>query len=90
MMTFKTLMLYTATITAVVASNSESEQRWYKPAHTKVGQRLFDVHCASCHGIGAVGDPNWRQPDANGLARPPPLNGSATHGIIRLLCYTNR
>ena len=70
-------MLYVVTNIAAMASDPESEPRWYRPAHTEVGKRLFDAHCASCHGIGAVGDPNWRQPDANGLARPPPLNGTA-------------
>ena len=60
-----------------MASDADSKARWYKPVHTEIGRGLFDTHCASCHGVGAVGDPDWRQRDASGLYRPPPLNGTA-------------
>ena len=81
------LMLFVSTATFSVASDADSQPRWYKPAHSEIGQGLFDSHCASCHGLGAVGNPNWRQPDANGLIRPPPLNGTAHawHHPLRVL-----
>jgi mono/diheme cytochrome c family protein len=52
-------------------------ERWYRPAHAEAGKSLFDSHCSGCHGAAAVGNPAWRQRDANGLLPPPPLNGSA-------------
>lgn len=39
------------------------------------GARLFQEHCAECHGKLGEGAPNWRTPDENGKFRPPPLNG---------------
>ncbi len=41
------------------------------------GGRLYERHCAACHGTGAVGAPEWHRPDAQGRFPPPPLNGSA-------------
>ena len=73
----KALILSAATANAAVASDADLEPRWYKPAHSEVGRGLFEIHCASCHGVGAVGDPDWRQPHFSGLSRPPPLNGTA-------------
>ena len=77
MRTLKALIIFAATANAAVASDADLVPRWYKPAHAEIGRSLFDIHCASCHGVGAVGDPNWRQRDAGGLYRPPPLNGTA-------------
>lgn len=76
METLKKLMLL-AVLGYAAASGADAEPRWYKPAHTEIGRDLFDTHCAACHGTAAVGAPDWRQPDANGLSRPPPLNGTA-------------
>ena len=73
----KALILSAATVNAVVASDADLQPRWYQPAHSEIGRKLFETHCAACHGVGAVGDPNWRQPDSSGLSRPPPLNGTA-------------
>lgn len=70
-------MLYVATAGLALAAEGNPEPRWYKPAHSEIGRGLFDVHCASCHGAGAAGAPNWHQVDANGLSHPPPLNGTA-------------
>lgn len=41
------------------------------------GRRLFDLHCAVCHGVQAEGAPNWRFRDESGHFPPPPLNGTA-------------
>jgi mono/diheme cytochrome c family protein len=64
-------------VSAATASGSDTSSRWYKPAHAAAGEPLFEQHCAACHGGAAVGDPDWRQRDASGLLRAPPLNGSA-------------
>jgi len=52
-------------------------ERWYSQEQAKVGQVVFQVNCASCHGKQGEGVPNWRQPDAEGRYPAPPLNGSA-------------
>ena len=75
MKTLSTFLL--SALLSTAASGTAAQPRWYKPAHTELGRGLFDTHCASCHGKEAIGDPNWRQPDENGLYRPPPLNGTA-------------
>ena len=41
------------------------------------GGRLFQQHCATCHGERAQGTVNWQQRDAQGFLPPPPLNGTA-------------
>ncbi len=41
------------------------------------GSKVFSQNCASCHGKGAVGAPNWQVRDAAGNFPPPPLNGTA-------------
>lgn len=41
------------------------------------GGRLYQQHCATCHGKLAQGTANWRQRDEEGKFPPPPLDGSA-------------
>jgi mono/diheme cytochrome c family protein len=41
------------------------------------GARLFNEHCATCHGVKAEGAPNWQQRGPDGKFPAPPLNGSA-------------
>ena len=53
------------------------EQRQYDTAQLLRGEQLYNQNCASCHGPGAVGSPNWRQRGADGHFPPPPLNGTA-------------
>jgi mono/diheme cytochrome c family protein len=77
MKTLEALILLTLMACCAATSEANSEQRWYKPEHIEIGRGLFETHCASCHGVAAVGDPNWRQRDVDGLYRPPPLNGTA-------------
>jgi mono/diheme cytochrome c family protein len=65
------------TLALVLPVSVQSAERWYKPAHAAAGKQVYDIHCAACHRPGAVGTPDWRQRDANGLLPPPPLNGTA-------------
>lgn len=36
------------------------------------GQRVYQEHCAACHGAALEGQPNWRIPDENGYLPAPP------------------
>ena len=42
------------------------------PAAVAKGEALYSEHCASCHGAGLGGEPNWRVPDAQGYMPAPP------------------
>lgn len=36
------------------------------------GQAIYTEHCAACHGTNLEGQPNWREPLANGRLPAPP------------------
>jgi mono/diheme cytochrome c family protein len=36
------------------------------------GEQVYKANCASCHGLNGEGQPNWRQPDAEGAFPAPP------------------
>ncbi|WP_343211381.1 c-type cytochrome (plasmid) [Aliisedimentitalea scapharcae] len=40
------------------------------------GQALYQENCASCHGKSLEGQPNWREPDADGRLPAPPHDES--------------
>lgn len=40
------------------------------------GQILYQENCASCHGKSLEGQPNWREPDADGRLPAPPHDES--------------
>ena len=40
------------------------------------GKQLYDLHCASCHGLKLEGQPNWRQRLSNGRMPAPPHDES--------------
>lgn len=73
---FGPVFLLCSVLTTIDASASPV-QRWYTPQQVEQGQRLFQQHCAGCHGQQAESTAQWKQPDANGHFPPPPLNGSA-------------
>ena len=52
------------------------EKRQYDSAQLLRGETEYKDHCASCHGRGAEGAPDWRRRDDNGRFPPPPLNGT--------------
>jgi mono/diheme cytochrome c family protein len=51
------------------------------------GQRVYQDNCASCHGANLEGQPNWRQPGADGLMPAPPHDetGHTWHHAEELL-----
>lgn len=40
------------------------------------GKRVYDAHCAACHGAQLQGQPNWRMRDAAGRLPAPPHDAS--------------
>jgi mono/diheme cytochrome c family protein len=40
------------------------------------GARLYQDHCAVCHGAQAQGAPNWQSKGPDGKPQPPPLDGA--------------
>ena len=40
------------------------------------GQQIYADNCASCHGTNLEGQPNWKQPGANGRLPAPPHDAS--------------
>lgn len=56
-------------------------------AQVNRGVKIYQTHCAVCHGKSAEGAPNWRQVNAQGKYPAPPLNGSghAWHHPYKML-----
>lgn len=46
------------------------------PAVTALGRKVYETHCAACHGARLEGQPNWRERDASGLLPAPPHDAS--------------
>ena len=68
--------------TALASSEPEATfdpnpPRWYEASFAAQGKPLYERNCATCHGPQGQGDPNWRQKNADGSFKPPPLNGTA-------------
>jgi len=51
------------------------------------GEKIYDTHCASCHGNNLEGQPNWRTPKPNGRMPAPPhdKSGHTWHHADELL-----
>lgn len=41
-----------------------------------IGARIYQSHCASCHGSNLEGQPEWRSRDSRGFLPAPPHNAS--------------
>jgi mono/diheme cytochrome c family protein len=50
--------------------------RHFDPVSIAHGARLFEEHCAQCHGPQAQGHPDWQTPSEGKFAAAPPLNGT--------------
>jgi len=46
------------------------------PPDLAEGRTLYDLHCASCHGLKLEGQPNWQKRLANGRMPAPPHDES--------------
>jgi mono/diheme cytochrome c family protein len=46
------------------------------PQAVALGRQVYEARCASCHGARLEGQPNWRQPGADGLLPAPPHDPS--------------
>ncbi len=42
------------------------------PQRLRVGARIYEQHCAACHGARGEGQPNWRDRGPDGLLPAPP------------------
>lgn len=62
---------------SLVCSHAMATERWFDQPIVDYGNKLFQQHCATCHGSNAEGTREWKKPDANGNYPPPPLDGSA-------------
>jgi S-disulfanyl-L-cysteine oxidoreductase SoxD len=40
------------------------------------GRKVYEAHCASCHGAQLQGQPNWRERDSSGRLPAPPHDAS--------------
>lgn len=45
------------------------------PNQLATGKRVYDAHCAACHGLGGEGQPNWKVP-VKGVFPAPPHDSS--------------
>lgn len=62
-------------------------------AAVAVGARLYEEHCAACHGENLEGQPNWRVPGEDGILPAPPHDQSGHtwhHGDDLLFSYTKK
>jgi mono/diheme cytochrome c family protein len=59
------------------STSAPTPPRWYRAEQVASGERLFQVHCAECHGANAEGTASWREAGPDGKYPPPPLNGTA-------------
>ena len=52
-----------------------------------VGARVYDEHCATCHGADLEGQPDWQRPEPDGTLRAPPHDdtGHTWHHADQLL-----
>lgn len=46
------------------------------PQVLALGHKVYEAHCAACHGARLEGQPNWRERDASGLLPAPPHDAS--------------
>ncbi|WP_230534283.1 c-type cytochrome [Microvirga roseola] len=47
-----------------------------RSAQIALGQQLYGAYCASCHGAGLQGEPDWQSPKPDGLMPAPPHDAS--------------
>jgi mono/diheme cytochrome c family protein len=57
------------------------------PEELALGQQIYSMHCAACHGVNLEGQENWQIQNEDGSFRPPPHNeeGHTWHHSDRIL-----
>ena len=70
-----------AALAAVVSGCDRQPDSPYRlrpddPAVLVRGKRVYEAHCAACHGAQLQGQPNWRMRDAAGRLPAPPHDAS--------------
>ena len=53
-------------------SHAVATERWFDQPAVELGNRLFQQHCATCHGAALEGQPDWQVPLADGSLPAPP------------------
>lgn len=59
--------------TSIATESGSTHDRRFSSESLMRGARLYQQHCAQCHGPEAQGHPDWRDPK---LVVAPPLNGT--------------
>ena len=76
------LTLLCAALLAACGANDKTPEvqgkgpRQYDKNLLARGERVFQTHCATCHGSGGEGKPGWQKPGPDGLLLPPPLDNN--------------
>jgi len=69
--------VYSVLLLLAGVATAAGSTRWYSEDQLRLGEQVFQQHCASCHGKQAEGTPDWRKTGPDGKYLPPPLNGTA-------------
>ena len=80
-----------ALLTACLAATAASAGHELDDRDLALGAALYAEHCAACHGAELEGQPDWRQPDENGILPAPPHDASGHtwhHSNAQLFDYT--
>ena len=83
---------FIASMAAVVVVGGCSERPTADPSNAEqvaTGRRVYEAHCASCHGAKLEGQPNWRErrPDGGLPATPDDATGHTWHHFHALLFH---
>lgn len=73
----RTIKLLIVMLLPLFGSQAKAAERWFDQPAVDLGNRLFQQHCAACHGSEGEGTRDWETPTADGNYPPPPLDGSA-------------
>jgi mono/diheme cytochrome c family protein len=65
-----------ATLLAAACDRRPAVPDLSDPARVTAGRTVYDRHCASCHGAGLEGQPNWTQRQPSGRLPAPPHDDS--------------
>lgn len=65
-----------AVLTILAMSYATAANMPTKPANVSLGKKVYESHCAACHGINLEGQPNWRVRRPDGKLPAPPHDAS--------------